>query len=1055
MLSRITKLIAWDYNSREIKKLMPIVKKINELDSQWNDLSDQQIKDKTQEFKNRLSKGESLDDILPEAFATVKQACRRIYWKEFEVKWQKKVWNMIPYDVQLIWWIILHQWKIAEMKTWEWKTLVASMPLYLNALTWKWVHLVTVNDYLASRDAERLKWLYEWLWLSVWVVTKDTPLHTRKDQYSKDITYVENSELWFDYLRDNLVKSIDERNLLRRPLNFAVIDEVDSILIDEARTPLIISQPNDEPTDKYQYYAKIVKTLVPAKWKKKVSKWFLYDLLHDETEEEKEAQKWDYYIDEKAKTALLSSQWIAKLEKMLWVENLYRDLWYQEIHHIEAALKAQACYIKDKDYIVRDWEVLIVDEHTWRTMPWRRFSEGLHQAIEAKEWLEIKQESKTLATITYQNFFKLYNKLAGMTWTASTEWEEFDSIYNLSVVVVPTNKPVIRVDAKDKVYFNQNAKWKKIVKDLKFYHDIWQPILIWTSSIATSEYVSWLLQQENIVHSVLNAKYHEKEAIIVANAWKYKSVVVATNMAWRWTDIKLEDGLNQKLVNNYVWWLLKQLKNNKSVKFKVFSKVEYDLTIEALKSELWLDENKIAEMTTWVDLDIDWKKVHAKLYFKKQKQNTDPFAEFEFVLSWVKEDVIEKEFHYWLFILWTEKHESRRIDNQLRWRAWRQWDPWYSVFYVALDDTIMRKMWWEKIQAMAKMFLSQKDLEDIELTQKQFSDAIIRAQKQLEAWHFSIRKHLFDYDSVVDKQRHAIYSKRDFLLELTRKETFDSEEELKLKLDEKYNKLVVEFKSLFESVISNFINNTIKSNLWIDAFIEQFEKEFFIKLNKEDLEKNKENLNSWLMSIFENQFEEIITKFDDKQLLINYLVRIYLEAIDQNRVEHIDEMNRLREKVWLMWYAQVDPLVVYKKEAYEKYNYLLNVIKQQTISMLFWTDWDSVLNQWNISLQAEEELLWKDVVDLLKDVAWDINIDELSIDQPKNNVKNYNNWVEVIELSDWDEKSQITNIENVSKKKFRPNDKVTVLYKDWTYNYDVKYKKVKEDIEAWKCKIVW
>jgi len=529
MLGRLTSLLGGDYNQKQLKKIDPIVRDINEWYGKFETLTDEEIKNKTPEFKERYQNGESLDDLLPEAFAVVKQACKRMCGQTFEVNGNPQVWNMIPYDVQLIGGIILHQGKIAEMKTGEGKTLVAAAPVYLNALSGKGVHVVTVNDYLASRDAQWIGNLYQWLGLSIGNVVKGTPLARRREEYGKDITYVENSELGFDYLRDNLVKSMSARSVIWRPLNFAIIDEIDSILIDEARTPLIISEGREEPTEKYGYYANIVKALQPCSGKKKVSKGLLNELVNDDDKEQEEDG--DYYIDEKTKTASLSGKGIAKLENMLNVENIYKDLGFEEIHHIENALKAKAVYQRDIDYIVSGNEVLIVDEHTGRTMPGRRFSEGLHQAIEAKEGVPIQRESQTMATITYQNFFKQYQKLAGMTGTAATEGEEFNKIYDLEVVIVPTNKTVIRVDMNDKVYYDQATKWKFVRNYIKFYHEIGEPLLIGTADIATSEYVSRLLDKDAITHYVLNAKFHEQEANIVANAGRYGSVVVATNMA--------------------------------------------------------------------------------------------------------------------------------------------------------------------------------------------------------------------------------------------------------------------------------------------------------------------------------------------------------------------------------------------------------------------------------------------------------------------------------------------------------------------------------------------
>ncbi|MDR3169669.1 MAG: hypothetical protein LBU27_08250 [Candidatus Peribacteria bacterium] len=595
MLHRISNLLVGDYNKKQLDAITPLVKKINERYERYDALSDEELKAKTPEFQSRYQKGETLDELLTEAFAVVKQACKRMMGAELEVKGEKQLWNMIPYDVQLIGGIILHQGKIAEMKTGEGKTLVAAAPVYLNALSGKGVHVVTVNDYLASRDAQWIGYVYQWLGLTVGSVVKGTPLHTRRVEYSKDITYVENSELGFDYLRDNLVQTMERRNVVWRPLNFAIVDEIDSILVDEARTPLIISEAREEATEKYTYYANIVNLLSPCSSKKKVSKGLLNELMHEGIKDAEEDG--DYYIDEKTKTAALSGKGIAKLEEILHVENIYKDMGFEEIHHIENALRAKAVYIRDVDYIVSNGEVLIVDEHTGRTMPGRRFSEGLHQAIEAKEQVQIQRESQTMATITYQNFFKQYQKLAGMTGTAATEAEEFNKIYELEVVIVPTNKEVIRVDKNDKVYFDQGAKRKFVKEYIKFYHEIGQPLLIGTADIATSEYVSRMLEKDAITHYVLNAKFHEQEAHIVANAGKYQSVVVATNMAGRGTDIKLETGLNEKLAQNYAKWTKKLIEQGESsLQATVYSKVEYELTLQGVKEVFSLSDEQMTDV---------------------------------------------------------------------------------------------------------------------------------------------------------------------------------------------------------------------------------------------------------------------------------------------------------------------------------------------------------------------------------------------------------------------------------------------------------------------------
>lgn len=996
MPSWLTNLFWWDYNQKQLNVITPLIGKINERNQKFETLTDAEIQSKTDQFKDRLQNWETLDDLLPEAFAVVKQACKRISWQEFEVKGEKQIWNMIPYDVQLLWWIVLHQGKISEMKTWEWKTLVAAAPVYLNALSGKWVHVVTVNDYLASRDAERIGYLYKRLWLSVWSVVKWTSLQSRRAEYEKDITYVENSELWFDYLRDNLVQTMDRRHVMWRPLNFAIVDEVDSILIDEARTPLIISEAREEPTEKYMYYANIVNSLFPCSEKKSISKGLAHELFHGKDENQEEDG--DYYIDLKTKTASLSGRGIEHLEEMLSVENIYKDMWFEEIHHIENALRAKAVYIKDIDYIVSNWEILIVDEHTGRTMPWRRFSEWLHQAIEAKERVQIQRESQTMATITYQNFFKQYSKLAGMTWTATTEAEEFNKIYELEVIAIPTNKDIIRVDKNDKVYFSQGAKRKFVKEYIKFYHEIWQPILIWTADIATSEKVSAMLEKDAIVHSVLNAKNHENEARIVAGAWKKDSVVVATNMAWRWTDIKLESWLNEKLAQNYAKWtknLIEKWEN--SLQIVLYSQIEYELTLKALW-EAWLSiENG------QFSISINPKKPSSK----------DRYAKLIFELS--GKDWLEKEFHYWLLILWTEKHESRRIDNQLCGRAGRQWDPWVSVFFVSLDDTLMKKMGWDRIQMMAGMLLSKDELENLELTQKQFTSAIIRAQKEIEARHFSTRKHLFDYDSVIDKQRHNIYHKRDAIIEAS--------------IDEAKRDLwLEEFKKQFlldaQEVLSNQISSAQMSGQGIDDLLLVLNKEFWLELKPDEKQQYAQLPFSTLNEVLERRlieyFQSIFDKLD-KQLQFAVFRDINLQVVDKLWVAHIDEMQYLKDKVWFMGYAQMDPLIVYKKESFEKFQELLENIKLDTTTTLMRIDFNQISQQQTIQMKFREAIEKDpDLMQKLKDASKQAG--SVQITQPKDNREllfQDEDWVEIFEVDG--DKADSVEVLN-TKSKVRPND---------------------------------
>ncbi len=939
MFSKLINLIAGDYNQKQLDKLRPIVKKINEVSSGFDALSDDQIKAKTQEFKIRLTQGETLDDILPEAFAAVKQACKRMVGSSVEVKWETLTRNMVPYDVQLLGWIILHKGIIAEMKTWEGKTLVAVMPVYLNALLGKWVHVVTVNDYLASRDAQWMWHVYAWLWLSAGCVTKTVPLQKRREEYGKDITYIENSELGFDYLRDNLVKSMKERSLIRRPLHYAIVDEIDSILIDEARTPLIISEPNAEATEKYLYYAQIAKWLTPCTEKKKVSKWLLQELLTESKTGKDQEDDGDYYIDEKTKSASLSWKGITKLEQILKVENLYKDLGYEEIHHIENAVRAQAVYEKDKEYIVKDNEVLIVDEHTGRTMPGRRFSEGLHQAIEAKEGVKIQKESKTLATITYQNFFKQYTKLGGMTGTALTEGEEFEKIYELSVLDIPTNRSTIRVDRNDKVYYNESIKWKFVKQHIQFAHDIWQPILIGTANIATSEYVSRILEKDAITHYVLNAKFHEQEAHIVSQAGKYKSVVVATNMAGRGTDIKLEAWLNDKLADNYAKWIKKQvLTEKKWLSLAIYSSIEFELTMDGLRRELGMSDELIKQAE---NDRINHAGVSMKIKFNRTKKTPiESFVTLFFKPTDVEaKETIEQDFHYWLFILGTEKHESRRIDNQLRGRAGRQGDPGVSVFFVALDDLIMRKMWGERIQWVASMLLGKTELETLELTQKQFTNSIIRSQKQMEGWHFGTRKHLFDYDSVINKQRQAIYKKRDDIL------WSENDPELRRYLVEQ---IKLEIEENMADIVRQQILNA--KTLWQSTaqFLRVMDKEFSLKIEHKQFQIFEEMTFDHLqveLSLF--MLDQLKAKFVmmDVDRLYQIFKEVYLYHLDTLWIKHLDEMEYLRDKVGLMWYAQLDPLIVYKSEAFEKFQILLYRLKFDVTAYIAGIDFTMVQQQ--------------------------------------------------------------------------------------------------------------
>lgn len=1025
MFWKLITFIAGDYNQKQLTTLQPIVNKINAYYIEFDLLSDDQIKDKTQEFKDRLTKGETLDDILPEAFATVKQACKRMVGSEVEVKGEKLIRNMVPYDVQMLWGVILHKWIIAEMKTGEGKTLVAVAPVYLNALSGKGVHVITVNDYLASRDAQWMWHVYSRLWLTSWCVTKTVALHTRREEYAKDITYIENSELWFDYLRDNLVKSMKDRSLIRRPLNYAIVDEIDSILIDEARTPLIISEPNAEATDKYMYYAKIATWLTPCTTKKKVSKWLLQELLTEDKSGKDQEDDGDYYIDEKTKTASLSGQGITKLEQVLKIENLYKDLGYEEIHHIENALRAQAVYEKDKEYIVKDNEVLIVDEHTGRTMPWRRFSEWLHQAIEAKEWVKIQKESKTLATITYQNFFKQYTKLCGMTGTALTEWEEFEKIYELPVLETPTNKPTIRVDRNDKVYYNESIKRKFVKQHIQFAHEIGQPILIGTANIATSEYVSRLLEKDAITHYVLNAKFHEQEAHIVSQAGKFKSVVVATNMAGRGTDIKLESWLNNTLAQNYAKWIKKHsIKEQKKLSISVYSSLELELTLSGIAHEFGVSEELILQAKhTWVD----YEGISIKITLhRSQKSNTDVFATLEVKPVWiVVQETLSQDFHYGLFILGTEKHESRRIDNQLRWRAWRQWDPGVSIFFVALDDMIMRKMWWERIQGIASMLLGKSELETLELTQSQFTNSIIRSQKQMEWRHFGIRKHLFDYDSVINKQRQAIYKKRDDIL------LSESDEELRKYLVEQ---IKLEIEANMDDIVRQQIANAKVLEQSPIQFLRVIDKEFSLKLENQQIQIFGDMTFDKLqveLSMF--MLDQLKTKFDmmDVDRLYQIFKDVYLYHLDTLRVKHLDDMEYLRDKVGLMWYAQLDPLIVYKSEAYDKFQTLLYRLKFDVTAYIVGIDFATLQQQMQtpqvITVNSQSEAEYLKMLQKVSSEVKEMYIDKPTLKTPEKMIYENSDGFEIFEVDDKNQAiwtPQVFDEPVISQlgNKVRPND---------------------------------
>lgn len=788
----INKLIG-DYNIKEINKLKPLVERINVLDEEYKSLTDDQLKSNTSQFKERLAKGESLDDLLPEAFATVKNACRRLMGHTFMLGKEEQKWSMVPYDCQLIGGIVLHKGRIAEMKTGEGKTLVATLPLYLNALTGKGAHLVTVNDYLAKRDAAWMGVLYEYLGLSVGVIVHGLNYDERRLAYHSDITYGTNNEFGFDYLRDNMATALPER--VQRNLNYSIVDEVDSILIDEARTPLIISGPAEESTDKYRKYAQLIRQLAPNE---------------------------DYLIDEKQRAATLTEKGVTKMEQLLGIENIYTEAGFMEVHHIEQSLKAEAIFKKDIDYVIKEDEILIVDEFTGRLMPGRRYSDGLHQAIEAKEGVEVKRETRTLATITFQNYFRLYNKLAGMTGTAKTEAEEFEKIYGLEVLEIPTNKPVTRLDKADLIYKTHKGKLMNITTLVKEKYEKGQPVLIGTISVEKSEMLSQLLKMQGIPHTVLNAKNHEKEAEIVAHAGEKGAVTIATNMAGRGTDIKLGAG--------------------------------------------------VTELGG-------------------------------------------------LVILGTERHESRRIDNQLRGRSGRQGDPGESQFFVSMDDDLMRLFGADKIKRMMdRLGLP----EEVPIENGIITKSIEHAQKRVEGHHFDIRKHLLEYDDVMNKHRKIIYARR---LKVLGNE--DMKEEILGMLQAEAKVIAGQYTQGIDRLNWRMSKIAEAVNSFLPHFAQPLEPTAFEAFD------GVEPLITFIATFFKEEYEKKEKALPDAMILRQIEKNIALRVIDTLWMEHIDQMTQLRESVALSGYGQRDPLIEYKKEAYEYFQRLLTSIQHNILNTLF------------------------------------------------------------------------------------------------------------------------
>ena len=777
MLNKLIQRLLGNNTEHELKKMWPIVRRINDLEPKLAGLSDSSLQEKTFEFKNRLAAGETLDDILPEAFAVVREASHRVT-------------GMRHFDVQILGGIVLHRGDIAEMRTGEGKTLVASLPVYLNALTGKGVHVVTVNDYLATRDSEDMGRIYKFLGLSVGLIVHDLTYEQRRRAYNADVTYGTNNEFGFDYLRDNMVISADQ--MVQRPLNYCIVDEVDSILIDEARTPLIISGPGEKSTELYSTLAAIVKHF----------------------------DKEDYTMDEKQKTIAPTDSGVAKVEKMLGISNMFDNEHLDLNHLVIQALRARFMMHRDKDYVVKNGEIVIVDEFTGRLMFGRRYSDGLHQSIEAKEAVKVQGESKTLATITFQNYFRMYDKLAGMTGTAKTEEDEFNKIYKLDVYVIPTNKPAIRKDLPDVIYKTKNAKYRAVVREVKKRHATGQPILVGTTSINQSEILSQLLNKENIVHNVLNAKYHEKEAEIIKNAGQRDMVTIATNMAGRGTDIKLGEGV--------------------------------------------------------ADLGG-------------------------------------------LMIIGTERHESRRIDNQLRGRAARQGDPGTTQFFLSLEDDLMRIFGSENISRfMDKLGMD----EDEPITANMITRSIEKAQKKVESHNFEIRKYVLEYDDVMNQQREVLYNQRRQVLTA----------------DDLKDTIMGMVDDIILSELDKYADEKLYPEEWDFAGLLAQMQQYFVPkhaVTVEELENMsrievQEKLKQIAVDLYNERFNEF-----GEETMKELEKAVMLRVVDSKWMDHLDAMDALKEGINLRAYGQKNPLVEYKFEAYEMFSEMVESIKRTVITFLY------------------------------------------------------------------------------------------------------------------------
>jgi preprotein translocase subunit SecA len=845
------------YSQRELKSIYPIADKIEALEEEYRALTDEQLQAKTPEFKQRLQQGETLDDILPEAFAAVREAADRVL-------------GLRPYRVQLIGGIVLHQGRIAEMKTGEGKTLVATLPAYLNALTGNGVHIVTVNDYLAKRDSEWMGKVHRFMGLTVGLIVHDLTKEQRQAAYAADITYGTNNEMGFDYLRDNM--AIYKNEQVQRGHSFAIVDEVDSILIDEARTPLIISGMGEKSTQLYD---------MAESFACRLKKYVVTET--DDKEAEDETLDADYIVDEKARTATLTARGIAKAEEFFHLDNLSDPENSTIAHHINQAIKAHGTMKRDVDYVVKDGEIIIVDEFTGRLMFGRRYSEGLHQAIEAKEHVSVQRESKTLATITFQNYFRLYSKLSGMTGTAMTEEEEFATIYKLDIVEIPTNRPVVRIDNEDAVYKTEQGKYRAVIRQVKECHEKGQPVLVGTVSIEKNELLSRMLTKEGIRHNLLNAKNHEKEAEIVAQAGQFGAVTVATNMAGRGTDIILGGNAEYMATND-------------------------------LRKAGYTDE-VIADATGYAETDNSEILEARQMFADKLRQHKEEISG--------EADRVRQAGG--LFIIGTERHDSRRIDNQLRGRAGRQGDPGETRFYISLEDDLMRLFGGERVQAaMERMKID----EDMPIESKMLTRSIQQAQTTVESRNFQARKSVLEYDDVMNKQREIIYGQRRQVLE-----GMDVKDVIM---------------NMMNTSITHLVQNAFSGVHHLDMtscqeLLRQVEGVYFPKYAVRFSQEQLDTMDA--QAIIDAFTQAAVAYYQQKEdeftpPVMREVERVVLlRVVDEYWMEHIDAMSDLRQGIRLRAYAQTDPIIAYKKESLEMFEEMIAAIQDETVRQLYSVRW--------------------------------------------------------------------------------------------------------------------